>query len=108
MPFKQIFKQAYTILRTHKFLWGLGLLLIWGNGLNIFSYWSDDQKKSQLSSEEIISHFKSHLGLDLMLVGIAIIVAIVLIVLYFRAKASIIIGVKKIMDKQPADFRKSF
>lgn len=107
MPFSKIFKQAYAILRTHKFLWVLGLLLVWGNLLNLVSYLFDDKNQSAQNAR-LLEHLKNHTTGDVIGLIAIFLVMLILLVLYFRSKAAIIIVVKSMLEKQPTGLGKSF
>jgi hypothetical protein len=97
IPYNQILKQAYAILRTHKFLWALGLFLFWDMAANVVSY---QMNLSSNPMPEIRGGWVS--------IVVGIILAIIFIQLAFRAKAGIISGTKSILDKKPLNFSKAF
>lgn len=85
LEYKKIFKQAWLLTKTNKFLWAFGLFLVWGN---FFTLLNPDSAKAFLS--------------------FAVILGIVFLVLYFHALAGSIIAIKAILDKQETSFAKAF
>lgn len=78
-PYSKILKQAYEITSKHKFLWILGLFLIWSNiGFLPVS-------KAELMPD---------VSLGLMAV------ALLFLILNYRAKIALIVSVKGLLDKQ--------
>jgi hypothetical protein len=101
----KIFKQAYAILRAHKFLWALGLFLFWDAAFNLLSWTSSqDQLKFVLD----IRYFVSSHANALVWILLALIGVVVFLQLCFRSRAGIIIGVKLLSEKKPVDFRSAF
>jgi hypothetical protein len=94
LPYSKIFKQAWEIVKSHKFLWIFGLFLVWGN---LFSFIFSNQ----LSNREpiIISN-----QLAIFMFALTIVLAI----LFFRAKAGMIAAVQAVIDQQPTSFSLSF
>ncbi len=88
-PNSKIFKQAYEITRNHKFLWIFGLLLTLGNTVFI----RDEESMPQVPT--------SYAWLIIFLV-------LVFLVIYFRSKVSMIIGIKAVLDKQETGANLSF
>lgn len=86
-------KQAYAILRAHKFLWALGLFLFWDMGLNGVAYVYPSQMNLQVNT------------LSLVLIGMAI---IFLAFLYFRSRATIILTVNGVLEKKAFGLGKNF
>ena len=87
-PLSNIFKQAYEITKQEKVLWRYGLLLIFGNLINFFysiNTWDD------------LSNFL----LILFLVCL-------LLLVYFRAKAGMILALRTLSEKKEVSFRRSF
>src|SRR6185436_12047645 len=97
IPYSRILKQAYDILRAHKFLWALGLFLFWDMAANVASY-----------------HFNSDNNPfnDIKITGWMIFLAALLVFIFiqltFRARAGIIAGTKSILEKKPMGFSKAF
>ena len=92
--YKKIFKQAFQITGQHKFLWIFGLFLLFGNVLNFLASWFD-QSQIQIKI--------SNLGYTILFL-----VSVLVIVLFFRSKAALIIAIKAIIDKEPTSAGKAF
>lgn len=82
--YAKIFKQAYEITRNNKFLWILGLFLIGYTGVNF--------GLGQINPNPV------WVQNDMALI-VTLIVSVALVILYFRFKAGLIIGIKAILDK---------
>src|SRR3989344_1614459 len=90
----KILKQAFGIVKTHKFLWIFGLFLVWGYLPNLTYL---NRTKPQLTASQSM----------LLLIGVVIIL-VLLVMIYFRARAGLIAATKSIIDKQPLTFEKSW
>jgi hypothetical protein len=88
-PYSRIFKQALDLTRTYKFLWIFGLFLTLGSTLFL------------REEGEVQSVPQTYLWLIIMAV-------LIFLVLYFRSKAGMIIGIKAVLDKQETSLSKSF
>jgi hypothetical protein len=96
-PYSKILRQALEITRTTKILWLYGLLLILGHLLNIaFS----------LSNRDLFEQLGVPRNPWFFIVGLAVICLLLLI--YYRAKAGMILALKVVMDKKPVFFSVSF
>ncbi len=93
-PYGAIFRQAFGILKTNRFLWILGLLLVWG-------YLPQLIFLNRLSMEWTQED-------SLLMWGLGLLVLMIIVVIYFRARAALILAIKGILDKQPADLEKSW
>lgn len=107
MPFSQIFKQAYALLRAHKFLWVLGLFLVWGSIFNLISFAFDSTDQTNLTPN-LMSVIQSNPGKYVTLLLVGLIIFLILMILFFRSKASVITAVKALLDKQPTGLKKVF
>ncbi|MBX4205155.1 MAG: hypothetical protein KW788_03150 [Candidatus Doudnabacteria bacterium] len=95
IPYGKIFQQAFAILRTHKFLWGLGLFLFWDLGVNAVTF----------RMKELPQPSTPHISPAAVAIGVVILV--IFIQLFFRARAGLILGTKSILDRKPLNFSKS-
>lgn len=93
VSYPKIFRQAWAITKTYKFLWLFGLFLVWTDVLNF------QTGGKQLDLPKDLS--------PVLAVGIFILL-IILIVLYFRCRAAIISAVKAVLDKKETTFSKAF
>ncbi len=93
-PYSQIFSQAFWILKTNRFLWIWGLALVWGY-LPHVSY-LNRVPMVFLQSEQVA----------IWICGLGVLILILYV--YFRARASLILGIKALLDKQPVDLGKSW
>jgi hypothetical protein len=107
LPLAKIFKQALILVRNNKFLWGLGLFLVWGNLFNFLTINRQDSAGNGSQSEQVSNmiHLTPH---QANVWGIAIIAAAAaMIVMYFLSRAGIILAVGSLMDRRPTGFVKS-
>jgi hypothetical protein len=85
IPYGKIFKQAYEITRSNKFLWIFGLFL---SLVTTFVFEED--------SNVSVSPW------------ILIAAVVIFLVIYFRCKASLIIAIKAVIDKKETSVTKAF
>lgn len=107
--FGKIFANAYRIAVEHKFLWGFGLLLVWGSSFTVnysISDWQELKPETWLVSFSKL--FESRPGLTTFLLAAGLVFVWLVIVVYFRAKTALIISVKRITDKQTVGFKSAF
>lgn len=93
LAYRKIFKQAYEITRDNKFLWIFGLFLSVGSVLNFNLYMPSGQNSIEVSDSAALMF---------------VLIALFVIVLYFRAKAGLIVAVKATLDKQETNFWRAF
>ncbi len=105
IQFGKIFKQAFQILKAHKFLWVLGLFLVWGEIFNLFSYSTNNpnQEVNQLNQATQV-----HAGGVVTALALVFVLIVVMMWFYFRARTAVIIGTKAVLDKKDTGFKKSF
>jgi len=99
LPYSKIFKQAFALVKTRKFLWGLGLFLVWDALSNTAGYHIAEKNIKWQDSYVTDQPYSITLG--------ALVLVIILLILYFRAKAGTIIAVNKILEKKEINFGKS-
>jgi hypothetical protein len=106
-PYAKIFKQAYQLARSHKFLWLFGLFLVWGSAINLSLLLTDPNSGDyQQETATVLSWLQSNslaANLTLSVFGLFL---LVILFLYFSSKVGIIVCVKAILDKQMTSFRK--
>lgn len=106
ISYKKILKQAWAITKTNRFLWWYGLLLFFGMGLN-FSYSLSREETVPKPDAVKIPALEQFLSEPWALV-LLLALGCLWLVVYFRAKAGMIIAVKLITEKQPASFLLTF
>lgn len=104
----KVLKQAYWILRTHPFLWTFGLFLFWGNLINFFIFSVEPTSRDLVFENHFSSWVANHTALAVFLVLLIVITVLILLGLYVRARAGIILSVKNITVNQPYSFAKGF
>ena len=103
IEYGKILKQAYAILQAHKFLWALGLFLVWGEVFNFLGLITNrDQYTLQLRD-----FAQTHSSAFVVVAMVLIALFLMLLIWFFRGKAALIGGTKDILDKKPIGFRKS-
>jgi hypothetical protein len=110
LEYGKIFKQAWQITKTNKFLWLFGLFLFWANAFS-FNYGYPDVKDPQSTDmyrDQLTNWIQAHLQLAVILSIAVVLVFIVLLYLYFRSRVAILIAIKALLDKQETSFHKSF
>jgi hypothetical protein len=85
--YSKIFKQALEFTRKNKFLWIFGLFLSFGSTV----FWPDEK--------DLSFNLPAWFGFVLL---------VVFLMIYFRCKASMIIGIKAVLDKQETSSHKSY
>lgn len=109
LEYSQIFKQALTLIRNNKFLWVFGLFLSLGGIFNFFSFSRNGSGEYyQKQSLKINLWFSNHPNQTLLIAAVIILLFLLLVYVYFRAKAGIIIAIKAILDKQATGFSQAF
>lgn len=93
ISFSQIFKQAFFILRNKKFVWGLGLFLFWNLSLNVLSYTINTQS---------VPNWRIDFGF--WSAAAVIVLVLIFALLFFRARAGLIFGIKNILEKKYTKF----
>lgn len=92
-PYGKIFRQAFWVTKTNRFLWLWGLALVWGY-LPHLSYLN---RLPAFLKPEPPAGWIWCLGF-----------LILILYIYFRARAALILSIKSILDKQPLDLGKSW
>lgn len=92
--YSKILKQAYWIVKKHKFLWIFGLFLVWGYLPNL-TYLHKTGPRTIAGGEAWLA-------------AASVVVFVVLILIYFRARAGLIIATKGVLDKQDMNFFKAW
>ncbi len=92
--YSKILKQAYWIVKKHKFLWIFGLFLVWGYLPNL-TYLHKTEPRSMAVGEAWLA-------------AASLVVFVILILIYFRARAGLIIATKGVLDKQDMNFTKAW
>lgn len=108
LPYAKIFKQAYELAKNNRFLWLFGLFLVWGVVIsNALSFDFTNPKyapQRQMIWEWVIQNIWQNKSVLVFVV----LVIVTLVILFFKAKAGLIIAVKAILDKQQTSFVKAF
>jgi hypothetical protein len=100
----KILKQAWHIVRTHKFLWVFGLFLIIGSVQNTASYSIQGVERDEFNNAEFIAWASTHLT-EVILISLGIVVIGTLVTLISSiGEAGIIVSVRQIVEKQEVGF----
>jgi hypothetical protein len=112
-PYYRIIRQAFGFVRTHKFLWGLGLFLIWSN-LSFYSGFSSRPRTEDQQMPPFADPTSAAVWVNAsdarqlwFLLGLFLIIAIILW-LYVRSKAGLIVAIKALVDKKPTGYIRAF
>jgi hypothetical protein len=106
ISYRKILKQAWTITKTNRFLWWYGLLLFFGMSLNV--WYGAYRPNSPVDSEQLrIALVDSLLDKPWGMTLVVILVGAWLMI-YFRAKAGMLLSIKMITERQPASFLLTF
>ncbi|MBI2607239.1 MAG: hypothetical protein HYW51_00180 [Candidatus Doudnabacteria bacterium] len=110
LPYSNILKQAYQLVTTHKFLWGLGLFLVLGNIFDIVNYTFDSNsgESIKMTFEIIYAWIQNNFLLASLIGAGALIIIFALLLLALRAQAGIIVSVRRILDRKEAGFINGF
>jgi len=107
--YSKIFKQAYFLTRKHRFLWTFGLFLVWDALFFLsFIFSNPDKNQNEQQHQQLQAWLTVRPGLTLAFAGALLVLFAVFIVLYFRARAGLIMTIKGILDKQEVSFQKGF
>jgi len=106
ISYKKILKQAWAITKTNKFLWWYGLLLFFGMSVNFWYSFPADQAPDNFQAPKVaaIEGFLNQPWSVVVLLALACL----WLVIYFRAKAGMILAIKMIAEKQPVSFLTTF
>jgi hypothetical protein len=110
-PYTRILRQALGLVRIHRFLWALSLFLVWSN-LSYFLVFtpSNGSRGGQAVSGGInFSEWTAAAYARQIWVSVIGLVLLGLLVwLYVRSKAALIIAIKALLDKQETGYKKAF
>ena len=109
IEYNKIFRQAYSLTKTHKFLWLFGLFLFWGNVLNLAYTLQGNQGSSSndFYSNSVVRWLQTHPQASFwILLGFAILLT-TFVYLYFRSKIASIIAIKALVEKQETSLSQS-
>ncbi len=108
--YSKIFKQALSFTKTHKFLWALGLFLIWGNMLVYWIIVSTQQKgpgytdNSEAIAKQLTVEPQTAAALGILF----LIIGLLVFLMYFKSRSVLAVAVKDLVDHKPVLFWKSF
>ncbi|HEV8601249.1 MAG TPA: hypothetical protein VGQ87_01475 [Patescibacteria group bacterium] len=107
--YSKIFKQAYFLTRKHKFLWTFGLFLVWDALFFLsFIFSNPDKNQNTQQHQQVQAWLTARPSFTLAFAAGLLVLFAVFILLYFRARAGLIMTVKGILDKQQVSFKKGF
>jgi len=113
IDYLKIFRDAWKITWTNRFLWWFGLFILASGGAN-FNYFSSGNEKSnqdwQAFTEKI--HLQEFLAKHFTLIVIGLIalalLCLIFLILNFIGRGALIKSIQKILKKEPADFKSGF
>jgi hypothetical protein len=93
VSYQKIFKQAYEITKNNKFLWIFGLFL----SLVLTASWAGEPKMDP-----------NPIAIPNYIVAVVLILFLAFIIIYFRCRASLILAIKAVLEKEHTSLTKSF
>lgn len=104
--YRKILKQAWIITKTNRFLWWYGLLLFFGMSLNV--WYGVYRPNSPVDAEQLRITMVDNLLKQPWGIAFVVIVSGIWLMVYFRAKAGILLSIKMIIERQPTSFLLTF
>ncbi len=106
ISYRKILSQAFTTVKLNRFLWWYGLLLFLGTFLNALYLVASDDTIGQ-NARLNLSAFREWANTPWVMTVLSILL-VLWFLLYFRARAGVILSIKMIKDKESPSFLSTF
>ncbi len=105
-PYLRILKQAFGLLRTHRFLWIFGLFLFWENIIVFWAlFYSGKSETEYTQNQEVIANwFAKNPALPVAVIVAVFILLVYLIWMYLRSKGAMIVAVRDLIEKKHTEY----